>query len=91
MSTEDFESKRPDHPDFMDFYELKDTQFSGIRHNELNGDTEIWILGEIRKRLSKEDMFYDPDVKLSLAFKELFLIDCDVAMEDQRNVSSIIH
>jgi hypothetical protein len=91
MSDRDFESKRPDHPDFMDFYELKDTQFSGIRHNDLNGDTELWVCGRIRKRLSKEEMYYEPEVKLAAAFKEIFLIDRDVAIEDQRNVSPIIH
>ena len=31
MSLKDPESKRPDHPDFMDYYELKARRFNGIR------------------------------------------------------------
>lgn len=38
--------KRPDHPDFMDSAELAKIQFSGVRHNLLAQDWEIWILGE---------------------------------------------
>ena len=91
MSLKDPESKRPDHPDFMDYYELKARKFNGIRVNELNKDTEIWIDGEIRKRLSEAEMFYDPELKIAEAYRELFLLNSDVLMEDRTNVSSIIH
>ena len=40
------EYKRPDHPDFMDFHELKKIKFSGIRKNDLSGYLEIWVTGE---------------------------------------------
>ena len=91
MSLKDPESRRPDHPDFMDYHELKARKFSGIRVNELNKDTEIWVDGEIRKRLSQEEMFYDPELKIAKAYQELFLLNSDVIMEDRKNVSSIIH
>ena len=41
---EDF--KRPDHPDFMDSYELKKIEFSGQRLNKLSGYVEMWVVGE---------------------------------------------
>ena len=42
---EDFQ--RPDHPDFMTTSELKEKEFTGIRHNSLTNDCEIWLLGSI--------------------------------------------
>ena len=45
MKGDDFDSKRPDHPDFMGASELKKAEFSGIRHNSLTDQTEIWKVG----------------------------------------------
>lgn len=49
---EDF--RRPNHPDFMTTSELKKEQWSGIRHNALSQNCEIWLLGEIRASVSPE-------------------------------------
>jgi len=46
--SQDFDSKRPDHPDFMDHSELKKAGFSGLRSNALSSELEIWVDGEIR-------------------------------------------
>lgn len=54
------EFKRPSHYDFMVASELKKEQFSGIRHNSITNDVEIWILGEIRQRISKADLEVNP-------------------------------
>ena len=40
--------KRPDHPDFMDSSELRKIHFSGIRHNSISDEMEIWVVG-VRK------------------------------------------
>lgn len=47
---EDF--KRPNHPDFMDSSELKKAQWSGVRHNTIAAQTEIWVNGEILASVS---------------------------------------
>jgi len=91
MSTEDFDSKRPDHPDFMDYFELKKEGWSGIRHNQISNDIEIWIDGEIKRSISERERFYDSDLVLANALREVFLLTSEVKMEDRRNVSSIIH
>ena len=36
-------------------------------------------------------MFYDPELKIAEVYRELFLLNSDVLMEDRTNVSSIIH
>lgn len=54
------EFKRPSHYDFMVASELKAEQFSGIRHNSITNDVEIWILGEIRQKISRADLEVNP-------------------------------
>ena len=54
------EFKRPSHYDFMMTSELKAAGFSGIRHNSISNDVEIWILGEIRQKISKADIELNP-------------------------------
>ena len=44
--TENF--KRPNHNDFKDSAELKKEKFSGVRHNNLSREWEIWTLGDLR-------------------------------------------
>lgn len=51
---EDF--KRPDHPDFYTASELKEKQWSGIRHNSITNDAEIWLLGECKAAITPEQM-----------------------------------
>jgi hypothetical protein len=47
---EDF--KRPNHPDFMLSSELKAIEFSGIRHNSLTYEMELWLRGEVKMRIA---------------------------------------
>lgn len=56
--TEEF--KRPDHPDFALTSELVKQEFSGVRHYQVTGDFEFWILGEIVKTLKKTDVEANP-------------------------------
>jgi len=44
--TEEF--NRSDHSDFATSKELKDREFSGVRHNSIISRHEIWVLGEMR-------------------------------------------
>jgi hypothetical protein len=48
--------KRPDHDDFRTHSELKKVEFSGVRHNSVTQEWEIWILGEIRALGPKADV-----------------------------------
>lgn len=80
MSTEDFDSKRPDHPDFMATSELKKSEFSGIRVNSLSGDTEIWVAGEIRKVVDKRLLAEHPNAAMANAMEDVFGLT-DVGIE----------
>lgn len=55
---EDF--KRPNHTDFMDVSELAKVKFSGLRHNSVTDEAEIWIDGECRKRISQLAISINP-------------------------------
>ena len=80
MSEKDPEGKRPDHFDFMDFYELRRAKFSGIRSNSVSGEVEIWIEGEIKKTVSKEALAYNPEAAVANALEDVFMLD-DISME----------
>ena len=54
LITENF--KRPDHPDFKDFYELKKEEFSGIRKNSISQEWEIWLEGQIKAHGDERDI-----------------------------------
>ena len=54
LRTENF--KRPDHPDFKDFYELKKMSFSGIRRNSISHEWEIWVEGKIEAHGPEADI-----------------------------------
>lgn len=56
------EFKRPSHFDFMTHSELKKAGFSGVRHNSITDEMEIWILGEMKKAISKEDVELNPNI-----------------------------
>lgn len=77
---EDF--KRPDHPDFMTSAELAKIEFSGIRHNSISGNCEIWKMGNCTKMISKAEVLMDPDA-INKAMEEVFALH-DV-MPDRRN------
>lgn len=54
MEIDDY--KRPDHNDFKDFYELRKEKFSGIRHNSISQEIEIWLDGEIKGRCAENNV-----------------------------------
>lgn len=66
---EDF--NRPNHPDFLTSTELKQTQFTGIRHNSLNEACEIWLIGELMASISPEMMNLNMHA-IDDAFAEVF-------------------
>ena len=70
--SQDFDSKRPDHPDFMDHSELKKARFSGLRSNALSSELEIWVDGEIRKRISALALAKDGDGLIAIAMEDIF-------------------
>ena len=54
LITEKFQ--RPDHEDFRTHSELKKIEFSGVRHNSISMEWEIWILGEIKALGPRSDV-----------------------------------
>lgn len=52
--------KRPSHPDFMDSTELRKMRFSGIRHNSITDDCEIWVFGYIEAVVTKAELLLNP-------------------------------
>lgn len=62
---------RPNHPDFMTSSELRKAKFSGMRHNSISNEMEIWIDGVMEKAVSIVEMQNDPYV-LDKAYKEAF-------------------
>ena len=54
------EFKRPDHPDFLSSQELQKMQFSGVRQNSIAMDQELWILGEVKIRMSHLRLAIEP-------------------------------
>lgn len=82
MKGDDFDSKRPDHPDFMDASELKKREFCGLRHNKLSNQMEIWKLGEVAKVIPQAlmDRAVDRNAVIAMALEDVFGI-WDVAIE----------
>jgi len=74
MATDDFDSKRPDHPDFMTALELKNHEFSGVRTNSLSGDVEIWKFGGIAKIVRKEMLETHANAAIANALEDVFLL-----------------
>lgn len=72
--TENF--KRPDHPDFRTADEHKKAKFTGIRRNEMGLRWEFWILGEIKKEVTFQEVARDPKA-LAKAHVELFRMQPD--------------
>jgi hypothetical protein len=55
------EYHRSNHTDFCNSKELKDREFSGVRHNSLSNQVEIWIDGDMRGVMSFEMALQYPD------------------------------
>jgi hypothetical protein len=68
---EDF--KRPNHNDFRLTSELHVQSFSGIRRNELAGEYEIWVEGDVLARFSTAVADSNPQAFEDF-FKEVFLL-----------------
>lgn len=65
---------RPNHHDFMDAEELRKMQFSGLRHNSISDDIEIWVHGEVRRRVTRSERVLNP-AAVDQAFTEVFMQD----------------
>lgn len=68
---EDF--KRPNHTDFMDSTELRKMRFSGLRHNSLSDQAEIWVLGHIEATVTAEEVKLNP-LAINKAYEEVFAL-----------------
>lgn len=79
---EDF--KRPDHPDFMTALELAKIEFTGMRHNSLTDDCEIWILGNLERRITREEVKLNPTA-ISRAYEEVFGLTEGTTIPDRRD------
>jgi hypothetical protein len=55
---EDF--KRPNHNDFATSEELKSRNFTGIRHNSITNEQELWVEGHIKLAMNVELLRRDP-------------------------------
>lgn len=82
--TEGFD--RPDHPDFMDTQELKKINFSGIRHNSLSEDIEIWVDGTIAKSITKFSRSMD-ERAVRKALEEVFGLEVVEIMDNAQQRS----
>lgn len=74
MSTEDFDSKRSDHPDFMTAHELKQRGFCGVRTNSISEEVEIWKCGEVAKIVRKEMLEMNANAAIANALEDVFLL-----------------
>lgn len=68
LVTENF--KRPDHNDFRDHSELKKLAFTGVRHNSVTREWEIWLEGEIKALGPVADVD-----AMAAAYEEVFALD----------------
>ena len=65
---------RPNHHDFMDTSELRKIAFSGLRHNSISDDMEIWVHGEVRRSVTRSERVLNPQA-VDAAFVEVFMQD----------------
>lgn len=63
--------ERPNHPDFMDSTELRKTRFTGLRHNSLSNEAEIWILGHVVERVTEAEVQLNP-LAINNAYERAF-------------------
>lgn len=88
MKDDDFDSKRPDHPDFMTHGELKKHGFSGLRNNSMTGEVEVWAVGELKETVPKTALILDAQLAIAQAIERVFGISY-VIMEGQTDVAKL--
>lgn len=65
---------RPNHEDFMTSSELSKKDFSGLRHNSLTEEYEIWLNGKIEHVITQEQRALNPNI-IEERWAELFHLD----------------
>lgn len=65
---------RPGHPDFMHSSELRQIGFSGLRHNSITQDYEIWLDGKIERIITATERAINPDI-VQIRWAEIFGLD----------------
>jgi hypothetical protein len=68
---EDF--KRPDHDDFATSAELSARRFTGIRHNSITNEQELWVEGHIKLAMSVDMLRVNPQL-WHKKYEELFAL-----------------
>lgn len=63
--------KRSNHNDFATTAELAERKFSGWRSNKLSNEQEMWIEGEIVRRVTAYEIQMDPQ-KMEKVYAEYF-------------------
>ena len=86
MKDDDFDSKRPDHPDFMTHGELKKHGFSGVRHNSISQEVEIWAGGELKETVPKTALILDAQLAIAQAIERVFGISYVIMEGDSRAI-----
>ncbi len=71
MAMEDF--KRPAHNDFATSAELKERRFTGIRHNSITDEQELWVEGHLRLAVSMQMMAVNPSL-WDQKYEEIFAL-----------------
>lgn len=79
--TESF--KRPNHPDFWTSDECRKNEFSGIRQNNIALRWEFWILGNMERTVSFEDVAKDP-LALTKVHVDLFQMTPDPKLFERK-------
>lgn len=65
------ECKRSEHNDYATTSELKDRQYSGLRHNTVLEVIEFWVVGNLERSIPARDGIPDPHA-LRTAYEEVF-------------------
>lgn len=68
---EDF--RRPNHNDFATASELQERKFSGYRVNSITEDFEIWVMGYLKRKVSKVELTQNPKA-INEAFEQVFAL-----------------
>lgn len=66
--------ERPNHPDFMDNTELRKIKFTGVRHNQLTNDCELWIVGYVVETVTEAQVALNP-MAINEAYERVFAIE----------------
>ena len=52
--------------------ELKKIEFSGVRHNSISNEVEIWAVGEIRETIPRTALILDAQLAIAQAIERVF-------------------